>query len=600
MVEIALLLRVSCTLLLFNCKYKAEAACSDHNSCASCVDDSWICSVFSGSRCYCQWSGNRCSNGRGPNGGSTTEDHCPDDSCRYAYDGECDDGSTGGTMYCTAGTDCTDCHNCPTPGAPDNTSPIDFLEHTISCVADGAGAMIRSAKTLLTALQSVHENDIEGVCRDLVGQLTGRAAGRCSIGQLCTAMGPAAEICDAISIGVCVLSDAASNPCERNCYCLISSLLACIVTLLDNIDVFAGVWLLNQFNNNPSEQICHVIGTDLNRLSDDGIGCDANDRVDGSTCGQCVSGRSAYRDCRCSWRNSDGNCHSDCNGVDNGYSRQCGGGGGGSNSFLQSVSDNSKCTEDSDRHYDDDCCAGPGNGGCSAGYELVPGVYESGGRYRVANLGVCWDSGAVSTSAYRTACVRTDRSKCQEDSDHHFDSDCCAGLGNGHCASGYHFFTGDICWDGGDLDQVAYTTVCVPPSGHRRLETLMAHGPNNTVIHSLGGTNLRGGGNKEITVGEREKKTALQWSQEGFYKGIPASLYQIVLMAIAKEITQRPDERHMSLNEALENFEAGVSFHSKTKTQFEILFYFRNFRRFSLLLIQLLLVLQGPTIFDEQ
>ena len=90
----------------------------------------------------------------------------------------------------------------------------------------------------------------------------------------------------------------------------------------------------------------------------------------------------------------------------------------------------------------------------------------------------------------------------------------------------------------------------------------MSLGSNGTAIKSLGATNLRGGGgNTEITIGDREKKTALQWSQEGFYKGIPASLYQIVLMAIAKEITQRPGEGHMSLNEALENFEGGVSFH---------------------------------------
>jgi hypothetical protein len=32
-----------------------------------------------------------------------------DDSCRYAFDGECDDGSQGGTQYCALGTDATDC-----------------------------------------------------------------------------------------------------------------------------------------------------------------------------------------------------------------------------------------------------------------------------------------------------------------------------------------------------------------------------------------------------------------------------------------------------------------------------------------------------------
>jgi len=32
-----------------------------------------------------------------------------DDSCRYAFDHECDDGSQGGTQYCATGTDATDC-----------------------------------------------------------------------------------------------------------------------------------------------------------------------------------------------------------------------------------------------------------------------------------------------------------------------------------------------------------------------------------------------------------------------------------------------------------------------------------------------------------
>merc|ERR1712054_184169 len=31
------------------------------------------------------------------------------DSCRYAFDHECDDGSQGGPQYCATGTDTTDC-----------------------------------------------------------------------------------------------------------------------------------------------------------------------------------------------------------------------------------------------------------------------------------------------------------------------------------------------------------------------------------------------------------------------------------------------------------------------------------------------------------
>lgn len=32
-----------------------------------------------------------------------------DDTCQYANDGMCDDGSQGGLAWCTCGTDCTDC-----------------------------------------------------------------------------------------------------------------------------------------------------------------------------------------------------------------------------------------------------------------------------------------------------------------------------------------------------------------------------------------------------------------------------------------------------------------------------------------------------------
>ena len=32
-----------------------------------------------------------------------------DDTCEYSNDGECDDANFGGTIYCTPGTDATDC-----------------------------------------------------------------------------------------------------------------------------------------------------------------------------------------------------------------------------------------------------------------------------------------------------------------------------------------------------------------------------------------------------------------------------------------------------------------------------------------------------------
>ena len=44
-----------------------------------------------------------------------------DDTCFYANDGECDDGSQGGIAFCTCGTDCTDCGS---GGSCDSSSTV--------------------------------------------------------------------------------------------------------------------------------------------------------------------------------------------------------------------------------------------------------------------------------------------------------------------------------------------------------------------------------------------------------------------------------------------------------------------------------------------
>jgi hypothetical protein len=64
----------------------------------------------------------------GPAGTPTSESSCTD-SCVYANDGACDDGSLGGAVYCDLGTDCADCTAAasgPTdPGTPDAGTPPD-------------------------------------------------------------------------------------------------------------------------------------------------------------------------------------------------------------------------------------------------------------------------------------------------------------------------------------------------------------------------------------------------------------------------------------------------------------------------------------------
>jgi hypothetical protein len=73
-----------------------DTYCDDQHDCYSCsYPREVLCDAVDGDCSVCGVSAGSSS------GGS--------DTCRYANDGMCDDGSNGGTAYCTAGTDATDC-----------------------------------------------------------------------------------------------------------------------------------------------------------------------------------------------------------------------------------------------------------------------------------------------------------------------------------------------------------------------------------------------------------------------------------------------------------------------------------------------------------
>jgi hypothetical protein len=73
--------------------------------------------------------------------------------------------------------------------------------------------MIDSAFTMLSMLNSVAEGDLMSVCTGLVDKLQSQGTSRCDVGALCGATGLLAEECDAIMMGICVLSDDVPNPC---------------------------------------------------------------------------------------------------------------------------------------------------------------------------------------------------------------------------------------------------------------------------------------------------------------------------------------------------------------------------------------------------
>jgi hypothetical protein len=117
-----------------SCWYSVPmSSCCGHGQCSGEYDRY-------NSHCTCEpgYSGDRCDQGSPaqppppppppppspPAAGGGGSGSC-DNTCRYANDGECDDGSQGGTQYCELGTDSNDCGGCgggpPPPPACDNT-----------------------------------------------------------------------------------------------------------------------------------------------------------------------------------------------------------------------------------------------------------------------------------------------------------------------------------------------------------------------------------------------------------------------------------------------------------------------------------------------
>ena len=100
----------------------------------------------------CDDCGN-CCGGSGGSAGSGGGD-CDSDGCHWAGDGECDDGSRGGTQYCSVGTDCSDCGNCCGGGGggdsscPPNSSPSSSggcaCDSGFSVNADRSGCVVSS------------------------------------------------------------------------------------------------------------------------------------------------------------------------------------------------------------------------------------------------------------------------------------------------------------------------------------------------------------------------------------------------------------------------------------------------------------------------
>ena len=84
-----------------------------------------------------------------------------DDTCFYANDGECDDGSQGGIAFCTCGTDCTDCGS---GGSCDSSSTVYDVtvdscfkdvccaEKKDECCELNVGAVVGTAIALLVVL----------------------------------------------------------------------------------------------------------------------------------------------------------------------------------------------------------------------------------------------------------------------------------------------------------------------------------------------------------------------------------------------------------------------------------------------------------------
>ena len=85
--------------------------------CGRCISQCRCGNADSSSACQSCCGGGGSSSGGGGGGGGGAN------SCRYAHDGECDDGSQGGTQYCSRGTDSADCSGSSGGSCPAHSSP---------------------------------------------------------------------------------------------------------------------------------------------------------------------------------------------------------------------------------------------------------------------------------------------------------------------------------------------------------------------------------------------------------------------------------------------------------------------------------------------
>ena len=98
-------------------------------------------------------------------GSTDTAQLVGNDSCRYAFDGECDDGSKGGAQYCAVGTDASDCAETAVGTVRATRKEIDVT--TKSGQASGYGADDPTAPS--SALDDMHMYGVVGATAFVAG-----------------------------------------------------------------------------------------------------------------------------------------------------------------------------------------------------------------------------------------------------------------------------------------------------------------------------------------------------------------------------------------------------------------------------------------------
>ena len=186
--------------------------------------------------------------------------------------GECDDGSTGGTAYCDVGTDAADCSSspsgceayddtdcetcnsdgdasslagcywcttdnkchthgsvygltctesletsqCPTGGGFTEIGPAEFLYQATICLFESAYGVVSNLVQLIRILATLSSGQIDSACESIVNSLESSAteAANCDPSSLCVAMGPSEPACDIVFLALCVTSTDVGNPCQ--------------------------------------------------------------------------------------------------------------------------------------------------------------------------------------------------------------------------------------------------------------------------------------------------------------------------------------------------------------------------------------------------